>query len=92
MISLHQDTSAAAMPAASDAAKLRERCLAILKSREATADEVAEIMGKSVLSIRPRISQLAAAGLIYDTGRRGKNNSGHSAIIWAAKTDFKLEA
>jgi len=49
-------------------------------------------MGKSVLSIRPRISELAAASLIYDTGRRGKNNSGHSAIIWAAKTDFKLEA
>jgi hypothetical protein len=49
-----------------------------------TADECAERMGESVLSIRPRFSELFAANLIEDTGQRRQNKSGRYAIVWKA--------
>ena len=45
----------------------------------------------AALAIRPRISELRAAGLIEDTGHRRKNKSGMSACIWQA-TDAGLSA
>jgi len=35
-----------------------------------TADQVARVLNKSVLSIRPRVSELFKQGLIYDSGIR----------------------
>lgn len=61
---------------------LRAQCLEILTDASLTADEVAERLGKSILSIRPRITELAARGLIRDTGERRPNLSGKSAIVW----------
>lgn len=50
-----------------------------------TADECAEYMGgASVLSIRPRFSELRAMGLIVDTGWRRLNKSGRRAVVWKA--------
>ena len=47
-----------------------------------TADEVAAMVGESVLSIRPRVAELNRLGSIVDSGRRRKNVSGRSAAVW----------
>jgi hypothetical protein len=47
-----------------------------------TADEVATALNLSVLSIRPRVSELRRAGSLADTGSRRKNESGMTATVW----------
>lgn len=47
----------AAAKITSKAAPLRDACLAILRRGDQTADEVAQALGQSVLSIRPRITK-----------------------------------
>jgi len=64
-------------------ALLRTRCCHLLMYGDYTADELAHLMGESILSIRPRISELKAKQLVFDTGVRRKNQSGKSAIVWA---------
>ena len=49
-----------------------------------TADELAFIMGRSILSIRPRLSALLAKGLIVDTGETRRTQSGRYATVWRA--------
>jgi predicted ArsR family transcriptional regulator len=79
------DTSAqAAQKIAPKAETLREAVFLILRKQCLTADEVAARLGESVLSIRPRLSELAAQNLIEWTGERRKNASGMSARVWAA--------
>lgn len=63
---------------------LRDQVLELLRDASLTADECAAALGKSVLSIRPRLSELVAQSKIYDTGRTGKNASGIMATIWKA--------
>lgn len=65
---------------------LREQVLNVLKMRSMTADEVAEWLGESILSIRPRLSELKTKELIVDTGIRRKNVSGKKAIVWEGIT------
>jgi len=80
-----RDTSrAAASEIAPRAHLLRERCLDVFKrtGRGLTADEVADQLGESVLSIRPRITELARAQAIHDTEQRRPNASGRKAIVW----------
>jgi hypothetical protein len=48
----------------------------------ATADEIAQALSASVLSIRPRVSELNRSGEIVQTGARRKNESGLSATVW----------
>jgi hypothetical protein len=47
-----------------------------------TADEVATKINRSILSVRPRVSELHRQGEIRQTGARGKNDSGMSASVW----------
>ena len=47
-----------------------------------TADEVADRLNQSPLTIRPRVSELRTAGKIRDTGARRRNASGKSAAVW----------
>lgn len=61
---------------------LRNRCLAQLRAGPATADEVATALGESVLSIRPRCTELLQLGKIVDSGIRRPNASGRSAKVW----------
>lgn len=63
---------------------LRDRVLALLKADAFTADECAARLGETVLSIRPRLSELVKLNLIYDTGLTSKNASGVRAVIWRA--------
>src|SRR5271165_6667615 len=48
----------------------------------ATADEVAKDLNLSVLSVRPRVSELKRTGAIEQTGGRRKNASGMTATVW----------
>lgn len=69
------------------AATLRGECLNYVKrwaSVGSTADECAEYLNQTVLSIRPRFSELRALNLIVDSGVRRANVSGHRAIVWRA--------
>jgi hypothetical protein len=47
-----------------------------------TADEVADKLNKSVLSVRPRVSELHRQGEIRQTTVRGTNASGMTASVW----------
>lgn len=58
----------------------------IFKSqRGLTADETAERLGLSLLSIRPRVTELKRLGEIEDSGVRRKNTSGRYATVWRKK-------
>lgn len=76
---------AAAVSMAPLAHTLRGVALAHLRQRgPMTADEVAQVMGESVLAIRPRITELSKLDFIVETGQRRKNRSGKMAIVWRA--------
>lgn len=81
------DTSkAAAEEMKPTAATLRAACYSLLyPALQLTADEAADLLGISILSIRPRFSELKRLGKIEDSGERRANLSGHRAIVWKAK-------
>jgi predicted ArsR family transcriptional regulator len=47
-----------------------------------SADEIAAKIGLSILSTRPRVSELAKAHDIEPTGERRINDTGKSATVW----------
>lgn len=80
-------TREAATQAGTYAKRLQALCLSVLRRAGAnglTADECAIALGKSVLSIRPRFSELKILGLVIDSGRRRSNASGRRAAVWLA--------
>lgn len=82
-------SKAAAKAVDRKATPLRERVYDIIKKagrRGTTADEAAEAIGASILSVRPRVSELAVMGRLQDTmERRVNKGSGRHAIVWRAK-------
>ena len=72
---------------------LRAEALDVLeRSNGLTADEVAGRLGMSILSIRPRISELARLGKIRDSGERRRNpSSGKRAVVWASVHPARLK-
>lgn len=67
----------------SDAKTLRRSCLEIVKHyAPISADEAARMLQRSVLSVRPRFSELRAQGLIEPSDERTENESGMSAKRW----------
>ena len=63
---------------------LRQKVLDVLFHEHLTADECAAEIGKSLLSIRPRLTELLALGKIADTGTTRQNASGKQATVWRA--------
>lgn len=63
---------------------LRDRVLQNLQFLPMTADQVAMALGQSILSIRPRLSELVAQGKIVETSERRRNQSGKLATVWRA--------
>jgi hypothetical protein len=81
-----QETSRAAAEAiAPRTPRLRAACLRVIARQPATPDEVADELGLSILSIRPRFTELARTGRITDTGLRRPNQSGRMAKVWCIK-------
>jgi hypothetical protein len=74
----------AATAIASTAKTLRDQVLDTIAAAPTglTADEVAEKLHKSVLSVRPRVAELHRQGEIRPTTARGKNASGMTASVW----------
>jgi hypothetical protein len=74
----------AARAIARTAAGLRGRVLRHLQQYSAglTADEIARGLELSILTIRPRVSELRAAGAIRETGERRRNESRMTAMVW----------
>lgn len=80
------DTSIAAAediaPKAGDIRTRVHRCLKRHYPDGLTTDECASKLGLSILTIRPRFSELKNEGKIRDSNRRRINASGKKAIVW----------
>lgn len=78
------DTSNDAYQAiASEAATLRKACIDQLQQHgPMTADEIADRIGRGILAIRPRVSELRKKNHVIDTGERRTNLSGRTAAVW----------
>jgi predicted ArsR family transcriptional regulator len=78
------DTSKEAASKTTDAKNRRELVMwALNKWGPMTADQCAHRLGIGILGIRPRFSELVRLKRIYDTGKRGVNESGMTAKIYA---------
>ena len=88
-----RDTSLAAAEAIRPlAATLRAKALDVVeRSNGLTADEVAGRLGLSILSIRPRLTELARLQKVRDSGTRRRNVSGKQAIVWAPVNPARLK-
>ena len=75
--------AANAIEGSGQAARLRLAVLAFYARHRGTADECAASLGESILSIRPRCSELLKQGHLYVTGERRKSSSGHSQNVLA---------
>lgn len=79
----HGTSRAAAKSIKPKAMSLENKSLTVLENHGPhTADEIAAILEVSILSIRPRMSQLLTKKLIFDSGIRRLNESGKQAIVW----------
>lgn len=75
-------SSDAAESMVSKAQTLRTKVYNALKEKPMTADQVSEVIGETVLSTRPRLSELRKKGLIEDSGKRELNESMKQAVVW----------
>jgi hypothetical protein len=77
-------SSEAARKIAGHASKVRAAALKEYRAaypKGLGADQVAKLLGESVLCVRPRISELKAAGLLELTPERRQNDTGMSAGV-----------
>jgi hypothetical protein len=75
----------AARIVAKTAKPLRDRVVAAFEragSAGLTADECAARIRASILSVRPRVTELVKAGRLEETRQRRKNASNASATVW----------
>jgi len=84
----------AAEAVSSTASKMRAAVLAQFARYPcgATADEIAKDLNLSVLSVRPRVSELKRTGKIMQTGARRKSYSGMTAAVWRLAKPFPTDA
>ena len=66
---------------------IRKKCLMILRNKMqygdgATPDEIANLLNISILSVRPRFSELKLKDCIEDTGKTRTNESTKQAKVW----------
>lgn len=78
-------SESAAASMTQSAPRLRRMCLEHIEKAGgsgATPDETAAALGLSVLSIRPRFTELARDAAIRPTGQTRPNASGRAAKVW----------
>lgn len=89
----HGPSEEAATAIASVAKTLRDLVLQVIaESPGLTADQIATKLNRSILSIRPRVSELRRLGQIRQTAARGRNQSGMSASTWIASPSTAPES
>lgn len=61
--------------------------LAALKSNTfgMTINDIADYLGRSLVSVSPRLKPLVLKGLVEDSGLRRDGPEGRSRVIWRAK-------
>jgi predicted transcriptional regulator len=77
----------------SRAKTMRARVLGFLTQHHPssfTADQIAADLGESILTVRPRVSELRRSELIEPTTERRVNRSGMMAHCWRARNESKL--
>lgn len=62
--------------------KIRLETLSALSMGKKSASEIAKLIDKSILTVRPRTSELAEIGFIKDSGERFMNRSNNPEIRW----------
>lgn len=67
-----------------DAKTWMTRVLKAVRERPSTMSEVALAYDVTVLTTRPRGTQLKELGYIYDSGIRRRNQWGRNEIVWQA--------
>ena len=65
------------------ASRLRSAVLGYYASHTGTPDEAAAYLGESILSIRPRCTELVQQGKLYRTGDRRRSSEGRSQNVLA---------
>ena len=82
------DTSLAAAASLGDLRDAQVEVYRLFEKAGPMSDEMllsvasAENVGQTPSGLRTRRSELVEAGLVVDTGRKGKTSTGHSTIIW----------
>ena len=87
--------------ASAEAAHAMERTASTLRSlvlktiaatpQGLTADEIADRLNRSPLSVRPRVAELYRLGEIRQTGQRGRNASGMTANRWVVSPPLQSD-
>jgi len=67
--------------------KLQRRIIRQFDAGNHTADEIAQRLGISILTARPRVAELVKRGYLQDSGQRRQNASGRTAAVWEIKKD-----
>jgi len=65
----------------------RDQILAVLKAAypdSRSSDQIGATIGLSPYSVRPRVSELQAAGKVERTDDRTKNDGGRTVTLWRA--------
>jgi predicted ArsR family transcriptional regulator len=65
----------------------RDQILAVFKAAypdSRSSEQIAEVIGISPYSVRPRVSELVAGGKVERTDDRVKNEGGRSVVLWRA--------
>lgn len=75
-------SAAAARRIAPDAARFRAMVLNRFRQGDWTADEIAADLGISILTVRPRVTELKKLGHIEPTGGRRTNPGGSTVRVW----------
>ena len=74
-----------------DTATVRAQVFAVIRQERLTADEIATRLALSILTVRPRVSELRRLALVEDSGTRRRNASGRPAIVWQYQTRMVSE-
>ena len=75
------------------ASRLRPLILRVLADKAMlSTDQTAALLHETVLSVRPRFSELKECGLVKKTDYRVKNASGHTATVWELTEAGRLAA
>ena len=61
---------------------LRRRCLEALRKKDMTADELADALGETLVSVKPRVSELVARHKVFRSRDRRKNANGVRVVVW----------
>lgn len=78
--------AANAIEGSGQAARLRTAVLGWYATHESTADECADGLGESILSIRPRVSELYKQGRLIKTNLRRPSSQGANQSVYALAT------